>query len=316
MPVASINGRNVNVSARYGSHEECAFCGVDFQITSTTGRQFYCSESCKEKAFWLKERQNPAIVASNRARCRAWAVTARGVTRSQPWLLGAPPCAPYLPGGAFALAISPAPQWAIELRNTRALHGLVTTMIGKPHDSNRPGFALVPSGSAPSGWGVYVPDPEDALRLSNRSMPGVLFDRPVEARCGNMFRLKAPVVTKRGRRRLRVDCITPVVIRSSGGTIRHTVPCGSNLLSTLATWTPHRLGIAIGDSDAVMQLIERHTQPQWTPLGGKYGATGGFVGHVIVECNAVSEWLLRCCESIGFGGKTAFGFGRIRVSGA
>lgn len=71
-----------------------------------------------------------------------------------------------------------------------------------------------------------------------------------------------------------------------------------------------------GPSEATMALLERGTHPEWTQMGGKYGATAGFTGHLIVECNAVTEWLLRCCETIGLGGKTAFGFGRVRVTDA
>lgn len=315
MPVAQIGTASVNVSTRFGSHEECKQCGAEFQVRSITGRQFYCSESCKEKAAWQRERLRPDVVARNREACRAWAVDHRGVTARQPWLLGAPPFGEYLPGGAFALAISPTPQWPIELRNTKALHGLVTGLIGKPHDPNVPGFTLIPSDLAASGWGVYVADPADALRLANAQASGVLFDREVTVSCGAMHRIKSPRVSKRGRRKLRIDCVTPVIIRSQGSTVRHMFPTASNLLSTLTAWTPRRLGLHLGD-DARLVLVERHTQPEWTPMGGKYGPTGGFVGHMVVECNAVAEWLIRCSESIGFGGKTAFGFGRIRVSSA
>lgn len=312
MPVAEINGRNVRVSARFGSHEDCAFCGEEFQVLSITGRQFYCSESCKEKAGWRRERARPDVVQRNRERCRAWAESSARNT----WLLGAPPFGEYLPGGAVGLKVYPPPEWPIELRNTRALHGLATSLLGRPHDPTLPGFTLIPTRLAASGWGMYVPAAEDALRLANARIDGVLFDREVVVSCGSMHRLKSPVVTRRGRRRLRIDCVTPVVIRSQGGTVRHTYPTAANLLSTLTAWTPQRLGITLGPDDARLMLLERATQPEWTPMGGKYGRTGGFVGYMVVECNSVAEWLLRCCETLGFGGKTAFGFGRIRVTNA
>lgn len=315
MPVIEVSGSPRRVCSAFGTLRDCAFCARPFTITSITGRQFYCSESCKEKAAWRRERTKPRIVALNRERCRAWAAANRAVKASNAWLLGAPPHGEFLPGGAFSIKISPTPQWPIELRNTRALHGLATTLLGKPHEPGAPGFALIPSDRAECGWGLYVPT-SDARRFANFTTEAVLFDKTVAVTTGPFFELKAPNVIRRGRRRLRIDCLTPVVIRSQGGTVRHVVPHASNLLSTLGTWTPQRVGVTIGTSDATMVLIERETHAEWTQMGGKYGATAGFIGHLIVECNAVSEWLLRCCETIGFGGKTAFGFGRIKVSDA
>ena len=55
------------------------------------------------------------------------------------------------------------------------------------------------------------------------------------------------------------------------------------------------------------------TQPAHVPLGDKYGTVHGWVGHVDLEVNASALWLLRAAEAVGFGSRTAFGFGRIVV---
>ncbi len=316
MPIALINGAERSVSRAYGTTRACAECGAAYTVTSIVGRQLYCSERCKERVQWRKESLRPEVVAANRARCRAWSADNRGVRRAQPWLLGAPPYGEYLPGGAFSLRITPAPKWPIELRNTRALHGLATVLIGEEHHPNQPGFVLIPSNASSSGWGVYVPSAEAALRLAGRQHAGVLFDREVLVSCGPMHRIKAPKVTTRGRRRLRIDYVTPACIRSSASRAVHVSPSGANLCATMADWLPRRLGVEIGDDDMRLRVVERCTQPETVPMLGKYGTVRGFVGHMIVETNAVGEWLFRCAETIGLGGRCAFGFGRIKVSGA
>ncbi len=315
MPAIERNGKRLCVAQAFGTSRLCACgCGEMFVVTSITGRQLYATSAHKERALWRREAMRPDTVRRSRERSRAWAAENRGVTQSNPWLLGAPAYGQYLPGGAFSLRVTPPPKWAIELRNTRGLHGLATALVGVPHDAHMPMFSLIPSASSPLGWGLYVAAPESALRLAGRQVDSVLFDRRCLVTCGPMFRIKAPRVTKRGHRRLRIDCLTPVLIRSDGGKRSHTSPTAANLCSTLATWTPQRLGAQLGESDIQIKIVERHTHAEWTDMGGKFGHVGGFVGHLIVDTNAVGEWLLRCCETIGFGGRTAFGFGRIRVT--
>jgi CRISPR/Cas system endoribonuclease Cas6 (RAMP superfamily) len=107
--------------------------------------------------------------------------------------------------------------------------------------------------------------------------------------------------------------VTPVVIRNSGERT-HILPTAGNILSTLCVWLPRRLGLELPQDAATLQVLERHTQEQWTQMGEKYGRQGGFVGWLVVDTNAVGHWLLKVAEGIGLGGKTAFGFGRIRVS--
>ena len=316
MPMIELAGRRMPVALAFGTTRACEVCDAPFVVTNISGRQLYCGRRCNRRARWMRESVKPGVVAENRARCREWAAAHRAVERSNTWLIGAPPYGEYLPGGAFTLRVTPALRWPIELRNTRALHGMVTDLIGKPHDPQVPGFVLIPSNAAAVGWGVYLPNAEDALQLAGRQVSGVLFDRNVVVSCGPMHRIKAPRVTKRGRRRLHIDIITPVCVRSDGGTYTYRAPTSANLCATLAAWLPRRLGVAIGPTDIRLLIVERNSQVQWTPLGEKYGTVGGFVGSLIVETNAVGEWLLRCAESVGLGGKTAFGFGRIRVTGS
>lgn len=209
--------------------------------------------------------------------------------------------------------VTPTPRWAIELRNTRALHGMVSTVIGKPHDPLLPGFVLIPWPRG-CGWSVYVPDDTTALELAGRVFEARLFDRPASVRFSGLHRVKVPEV-RRGRQTLVIDTITPVVLREGDGALR-TKPTAANLKSTLATWLPSRLGVQIESGSVETQVLSCETMPETVPMGGKHGNVRGFTGQIVLECNAVAAWLIRGAETVGMGGRTAFGFGRIRVTEA
>ena len=314
MPVIEINGHRQLVAHAYGTMRECAFdgCRRPFPVTSITGRQFYCQESCKEKALWRRERQRPDVLRYQRAKCRDWAAKNRNVTRANPWLLGAPPYHQYLPGGGFRIDIKPL-RYPLELRNVRALHGLVTNMTGLGHGATVPQFSLAPV-PGHNQWGVHIATTDAAEQLAASEYQGQLYSRDVVVKCGPMMRFKAPQIAQRGRRQLRIDAITPVSIRKDASAHTHLFPTGRNLTNTMGAWLPRRLGVELGDSDIRLELDERHTMPEYVPVGGKFGTFAGWTGHVIVTTNAVGHWLLKCAEVIGLGGRTAFGFGRIKVT--
>lgn len=250
-------------------------------------------------------------IAKNRERNRAWCAQHRGVRNRSAWLLGAPPFPTHLPGGGFELHIEPAPKRAIDLRHTRGMHGLVTAMIGEPHHPTIPGFALVPWPRG-CGWGVWSQLPE-AAALAGRAHAGTLWDVPALVRCGPLVRVRAPVVQRRGRRRMRLDSITPVLVRADERAM-HTHPTAANLGSTLCAWLPRRVGLHVSNDDAPIEIVSAETQPATVYTGGKFGASRGWVGHVVVETNAVGHWLLELGARIGIGGRVALGFGRVRVS--
>lgn len=212
----------------------------------------------------------------------------------------------------MSIDISPHPRWRVEHRNVRALHGMLSTITGS-HTGRWPRFALVPWPS-PFGWAVYLRLDDDARLLANQKLAARLFDANVRVHFGPLIRLKSPSVRKRGHRRLRIDAITPVCIRQTDGEM-YTAPTTETIMSAIGVEFPSRVGLQSGDVARLrLELIERHTMPAMVPVGGKYGAVRGWVGHCLVETNAVGEWLLRAAERVGLGGRTAFGFGRIRVT--
>lgn len=297
---------------RVGCLDKCAQCGSLYEPTPGYYHGKYCGDACRYRA------KHAAITPERRRavreRSRAWAAEHRGCKRRQPWLFGAPVSGTHLPGGGFVLDVSPSPRWPVELRNTRALHGMVTRLLATGHTPNVPDFALVPVTSTAFGWGVYVRDEEQARRLAGKRHGAALYDRPVTVRAGPLFRLRSPRVEKRGRRRLRIDAVTPVCVRQNASTSTHTMPTAGNLTSTLAAWLPRRLGVELEHDSVRVELVERETFPATVETGGKFGVTRGWVGHCLVETNAVGEWLLRCAELVGLGGRVTLGLGRIRVT--
>lgn len=260
----------------------------------------------------------------NRARNARWCAEHRNCRQQRPWLAGMPPYGEHLPGGAMTIAFDPQPRWPMQLRNARGLHGALTTLRGGPHE-RYPAWSLRPW---LGGWAVYVADTGEARVWAGNTLNGALWDRPTAFQFGPLVKLRAPAVPKRGGSLVRIDAITPIVTRSMGGLNPCTCPTVDTLRGALSGELLYRLSPTHRDEapgeDAWTQwvrprvqveLVERHTEPARTPLGGKFGVVEGWQGHVVLRVNAVAYWLLLATErATGFGGRVAFGFGRIRVT--
>lgn len=268
--------------------------------------------ACKARSHAWYERNKLRHAAKNRA-LRASARAAEGAAAC-PWLRGAPLYGSHLPGGGCEIHVSP--DRRLEHRHIRGLHALLTALINEPHDVIVPGFSLMPW-PAGCGWGVYFRDPQHLKLLAGRVFDARLFDARVEVRFSPARRLRAPALPSRGRGLVRIDAITPVCIRENGRGARQTYasPTPSCLLSALTVAFPRRLGLDAPDiGPAMLEIVENVTQPAAVQLSGKFKTIRGWTGHVVVEANAVTRWLLACAGIIGLGGRTALGFGRVRVT--
>lgn len=312
----------------------CEQCGAKFLPASWCSRT--CSDACRRSrkksldVARVKTRARPAsieLTLAARHRNATWCAANRACEKQNQWLAGAPPYHTHLPGVATTLAVHPLPRWPIELRNTPGLHGALTNVLATPHRPRFPNFALIPW---QAGWSVYWFH-EDGGRLPNQHFNGALFDVPTVFSLGPPVRFRAPQVVRRGRQRVRLDIITPVIIRATdrgplGGRPPCVRPTAANLISAIGAELPHRL---MPDPHRVpesqhwveyvrdrvrLEIVETHTEPAYVPFGGKYEPVKGFQGHVIVEVNAVARWLLEVAARMGLGGRTAFGCGRIRIT--
>jgi hypothetical protein len=279
----------------------CRICQAPFLPLSST------METCGKKE---------CHVALVRQKSHEWAAQHRNVHKSNPWLLGPPVYGPYLPGGGCILRASPRPRWPLEHRNVRLLHGMVTTISGVTHVPMDPAFALIPW-TCRFGWAVFFWEDALARRMAGHTFDARIAEQQTAVTFSPLWRLKAPTIAKRGRRKLRIDALTPVCCRSMGGTVQHTIPTAGAILSSLTLRLPTRLGLeryGFSAANVRLELIERKHQIGSVFIGDKYGLVRGWAGHVIVETNAIGHWLLKACETVGLGSRTAFGFGRIRVS--
>lgn len=295
----------------FRQHAQCAWCAEFFEIKAPMQR--FCSDPCRYRARDAGNAASPAFRARVRERGAKWAAEHRGVKRREPWLLGQPIYESFLPGGFLEMSLNEPLRWPIEHRNVRGLHGAITAITGAHHPTV-PRFALVPWHRGIL-WGLQTFEPAMLDVLAGTRHRVRIYDQERELRFGGRIRLKAPQVAKRGRRRLRIDAVTPVVVRNACNNHRaYRTVTGPNMLNTLCAWLPRRIGLELGEDDARMELVESDTRAEGVDVGAKYGRVIGWVGSVVVECNAVAEWLLRVAEIGGYGGRVAFGFGRVKVS--
>lgn len=308
----------------------CLYCSR--QVERKAPHQLFCSARCR---YLHRDSHRAEYRAENNERCRKWYAEhrdehiakvaarrrAQQVTETPPskrkgeepdaGMLPAPEL-DYLPGGAFTLDLRP--RHKFPHHQLSALHGMVTTITG-PHHPNKPQFALIPWDCG-SGWAVYVAD-LDVARMVAGKAHGVRFNGAnATLHCGTLVRIKAPRVTP-GLHRLRIEAITPVHIRCENSTVLRLVPTAANLRGTLEGFLPKRLGVTVDPGQTVVRVVEDCTRAERTRINGRasFDGTPGWVGHVIVETNAVGRWLFECAAlGLGYGGKVAFGFGRIRVT--
>lgn len=297
----------------------CVQCGSDFE--STNARKVYCSLRCRWNARWARQEQ----VERSHARSRVWyskpenkishAAARRGrrlsaATGRGEWEMPAPRL-DYLPGGFLPITIECGYRFAHW--QLAALHGMMTSITG-PHAPNNPVFSLFPY-SGGCGWGCYVGDLDLARSIAARDHSIRFDDRDQALTLGCLIRVKAPVI-KRGSWLMRITAITPVHCRSTGGSVHYTAPTANNLKGTLEALTARRLGIATEKHDVQVRLLNSTAFPDHIFLGGnghKLGDIAGWSGSVDVEVNALGRLLIECAAlGLGLGGKTAFGFGRIK----
>jgi hypothetical protein len=199
-------------------------------------------------------------------------------------------------------------------RHTYLLHGVLTTLTGVPHDPLSPLWALVPWPS-PTGWAVYWWRDEEARRFGARGFSARFADKIGRVRFGLLGRVRTPVLARRGRSRITVTALTPVCCRNGGGSTLYTAPTAETLISTLGQRLARQLGLEVDAPDICLTMRDRRTEAATVQQGPKMGLMRGWVGEVDLEVNAVSRWLLEvAARGPGLGGRTALGFGRIRLT--
>lgn len=288
----------------------CSECGAT--VSRRHPRQEGCGrQTCRDKRRWKRVKADTTYEEYRRVanqRAKIWYTEHREMhlARQRACRLG---ITTTLPGAFATLGIEPAPKWPIEHRNVRALHGAMSTIIGKDHDATSPAFALIPSGIE-GAWVVYLRNDEDVERLAGRAHRVVLFDHERSIAVGPPMTCSAPAWPT-GPESVRIWTRTPVVIRANhrGWRSTHFAPTSDSLVAALTGLFQVRLGIEPKSADVV--LISHNTIATPLPIGGKFGTVTGWAGEAIVRADAAGAWLLKCAARVGLGGRTALGFGRI-----
>jgi hypothetical protein len=216
----------------------------------------------------------------------------------------------YLPGAFVPLALENG--FRFEHWQISALHGMVTSITG-PHTPNDPNFSLFPWHKG-CGWAAYIRDLELAKSVAMKTHVVDFRGEAMDLAVGWMVRVKAPKVPA-GAWKLRVTAVTPVQVRNAGVTT-YTSPTANNIRGTLEAFTARRLGIHVDKHDVQVEMLSHETSPDRINLSGRSEFAGirGWVGHVDLRVNALARLMLESCATgMGLGGKTAFGFGRIKV---
>lgn len=282
----------------------------------------FCSDECRVSSRQARHRKyetirslNPGRILANRNRNRAWSEQNRACVAVNQWLKGAPPFAENLPCVEMDVAFSPMPKWPVSLRSMRGIHGAVTALLGETvgirHEHRMPTFAArihEANRLRVLVWG------DRARSLYGATYNGTLWGRPTSFTVDDLVDVAAPPVShRRGRIPVRLTAITPVCISKEGHTKSEVRPCSTSIEGSLGGSFLGRFGMEYLAGMVKATPRQIRTEPSHTYLGGKYRVVSGWTGEVELEVNAPALWLLLAAEKVGFGSRTAFGFGRIVV---
>jgi hypothetical protein len=216
------------------------------------------------------------------------------------------------------------------LRNTRALHGTLTEVWGRPHDHHGgvPNFSLSPwlHSEGCCGWAVQWLD-DSAQGFPSRHHVSIYNEHRVLT-LGPVVRFRMPALREEAEHLLCLDTVTPVVIRRTGNreigkTIYRDKPEASNLISALRC--SRYISLAAGldfrkaEADPLrLEIVGGKTHSELVPVGGgkRWGGDGrlrGFAGRLLILCDSRTRWLLEIAALVGLGGRTSLGFGRVRI---
>lgn len=237
------------------------------------------------------------------------------------WMGEPPAYDAFLPGGACTLRFSPRPLRRLGLGAAHFIHGAVSTILGEsgvPHHERWPVFTVVLDALG-SATLVLGQDDAAAVIANGRFPVRIGTQENVTMDVGPLTRLRAPIVHGRGPRLLRITAETPVVVRRTVSKpdhghrgAYHTTPTTENLRHSIGAQFAERLGLGFRELGQ-LELVHRDTRGVKQMTGPKVRLTWGWLGSVVVRVDAQAEWLLRAAETLGLGGRTAFGFGRVRV---
>lgn len=277
----------------------------------------------------LTDERRAVLEATTDATSLTDALMRAGVDRADLWQM---PSAPFEGPLATAVQLSLVSQSGHPVRGLhdafrlRQLHAALHHLVGVGHVEHEAAFVL--RFDAPGR--VWLLTRHEGVLTSLRHAPLVLGDQRTEMTVGARARLRPPPPREPGSYRVTVRTVTPLVLKRtdlSDGTRRVRLRDAPTTLAqhlervcdrVRATSRPIIADVLSHDVERVLDGDGR----EGVRVGGhlqfdaERGRVAALVGVLTVECNAPARWLLDAAALVGLGGKTAFGFGRVRLEDA
>jgi hypothetical protein len=250
-----------------------------------------------------------------------------GVDRGDPWRFDSPPHDGPLATAVQLRVLTPGGYPARGFDDPfrlRLLHGALHRRLEVGHRAHEAAFALRPR--AGEVW-LVTRDETVLSRLSSHTAVLGSSERVVRVEVGARAKLRPPPARPAGQYRVRVRVVTPLVLKRIELTDGRRI---ERLRDAPESLTQHLL--RVGDrlrvshrplaAAVVAHDVERVLDSdgaEGVRVGGhlrfehEQGRVAALVGVMDVECNGPARWLLDCAALVGLGGKTAFGFGAVRV---
>lgn len=219
---------------------------------------------------------------------------------------------PTLPCAALDVTLSV----GVDLRTSRLLHGLLSSLHAEEHRRDHPWWSLAPL-DAPTRWRVVWDDAAMAERLCGTSHRARLGVRTCTVQWSSALHRPRVAPLADGEYRVTVDTLTPVSYARDGHRVAVVTPSVQTIVRSCCTLlerarVEHGRGVEVtavtSDTHAERVDVGGHVH-----RGGERGEVHALVGRISVRCNALAAWALTLARVYGLGGLTSQGFGRVRV---
>ena len=225
----------------------------------------------------------------------------------------------YLPGWRSSLRISPL-KWPLDLNGTLGVHGALHMLSNQGHDteraaSQRPMIILIPrdpTEGKSEKWEAHWLH-QDAPRLANRSFLVELYGAIRRLEIGH-FSEVAVAIPEPGLYRLRVESLTPTIIRQDGrgGVFKQRLNPG-DWIGSLHQAVRRYFREIPWLAEAYVRMDRWQCGSQRYETKWSTGREPAFVWGWEGEANACGLLALRVVEQMGIGSRVSRGFGRMEI---
>jgi len=221
-------------------------------------------------------------------------------------------------GDAHLRTSRPVVRWESRevAREQRWLHAVVTSILGRDHrrpsgSCARPDWSLVRWPAAPSGWAIAWWSEGDAVRVRCTTHRVRVGPHDAVCRIGPVTRVAWPPRRVDGAYRVRIEAVTPVV---AGHVADGADPDAASPASIRASIAAIARRLRVGHGPLAVRVVSDRAARMRVPMPGARAPLRAWTGVVTIDCTADARWLLDiAARGVGLGGRTAYGYGTVRV---